>query len=133
MRKSYPSDISREQYSIIQTDLETFKKKTKPREVDLYEIFCAILYKLKEGCAWRALPHDFPDYNLVYYYYSMWSSPDENGESLIDRIMRALVSSERVCDGRDEQTTMIIVDSRSIQNTDSAREKGYDAGKKRVE
>ncbi len=133
MRKSYPSDTSRGQFVLIQTDLETFRKTTKPREIDLYEVFCSILYKLKEGCTWRALPHDFPDWNLVYYYYQAWSTPDENGESLIDRLMRELVGMERVCDGRAEQTTMLIVDSRSVKNADTAEEKGYDSGKKQVE
>lgn len=33
-------------------------------------------------------------------------------------------------DGRNEDTTMIIVDSQSVKNTDTAEEKGYDAGKK---
>jgi transposase len=35
-----------------------------------------------------------------------------------------------VKDGRNEDTTMIIVDSQSVKNTDTAEEKGYDAGKK---
>ncbi|MDR1471386.1 MAG: transposase, partial [Synergistaceae bacterium] len=50
-------------------ELESTKKKTRPRKVDLYEIFCAILYLLKNACAWRNLPHDFPNWKLVNYYY----------------------------------------------------------------
>ncbi|MDR1471114.1 MAG: transposase, partial [Synergistaceae bacterium] len=49
--------------------LESTKKKARPRKVDLYEIFCAILYLLKNACAWRNLPHDFPNWKLVNYYY----------------------------------------------------------------
>ena len=49
MRKSYLSDISRDQFGLISSILETVKVKTKEREVDLYEIFCAILYRLKTG------------------------------------------------------------------------------------
>ncbi len=37
MRKSYPSDITREQFSLIEEDLEGAKKTTKPRVVDLYD------------------------------------------------------------------------------------------------
>ena len=37
---------------------------------------------------------------------------------------------ERVKNGRSEKTTMLIVDSKSIQNADTAESKGYDAGKK---
>jgi len=130
MRRAYPSDVSRTQFSLIEAELVAFRKITKPRKYELYDIFCAVLYKLKEGCTWRGLPHDFPKWENVRYHYDLWAALDENGESLIDRLMRELVEAERVCDGRDEQTTMLIVDSKSIKNADTAGEKGYDAGKK---
>jgi transposase len=50
MRKTYPSDISREQFEQVKDLLETARKKTRPRTVDLYDVFCAILYLLKSGC-----------------------------------------------------------------------------------
>ncbi|MDR1472194.1 MAG: IS5/IS1182 family transposase, partial [Synergistaceae bacterium] len=51
MRQAYDSDVSREQFAAISRELESTKKKTRPRKVDLYEIFCAILYLLKNACA----------------------------------------------------------------------------------
>jgi transposase len=57
---NYPSDITREEFEIIRADLEGVKKKTKPRKLDLYDIFCAVLYVVKSGCQWRMLPADFP-------------------------------------------------------------------------
>ncbi|VDH10828.1 transposase, tnp4 [Lactiplantibacillus plantarum] len=62
----YSSDISREQFELIRTDLEGIRKRTKPRKVDLYDIFCALLYTLKNGCVWRDLPSDFPKWETVY-------------------------------------------------------------------
>jgi transposase len=59
-RAIYPSDITPEQFEIIRPHLESFKKTTKPRELDLYDIFCAILYVLKSSCQWRMLPSDYP-------------------------------------------------------------------------
>ena len=59
MGAMYPSDISREQFARIQPLLEGARKKTKPRTVDLYDVFCGILYTLRTGCQWRALPSDF--------------------------------------------------------------------------
>ena len=130
MRKEYPSDISRKQFEIIRKDIEAAKKKTHPQKFDLYDIFCAVLYLLKEGCTWRAIPHDYPKWQNVRYHYDMWAKPDEDGVSLLDRILRKLVEMEREGNERSSQTTMIIVDSKSIKNADTAQSKGYDAGKK---
>lgn len=58
---------------------------------------------------------------------------DENGISILDKILHKLVEAERKENGREEKTTMIIVDSKTIQNADTAEVKGYDAGKKSLE
>ena len=58
-KKVYGSDISREQFERIRPLLEGVRKRTKPRTVDLYEVFCGVLYLLKSGCQWRMLPDDF--------------------------------------------------------------------------
>ncbi len=129
MRRGYPSDISREKFEIIRGDLESAKKVRRPCKYDLYDIFCAILYLVKEGCTWRAIPHDFPKWENVRYHYDNWAKMDENGETLLDQVLRKLVEAERKSQGRDEKTTMVIIDTKSIQNADTAEEKGYDAGK----
>ena len=51
MSHSYPSDISREQFARILPDLESARRRTKPRTVDLYDVFCGVLYLLKSGCS----------------------------------------------------------------------------------
>jgi len=55
MREPYDSDITREQFAQIAQDLEDAKKVTCPRKVDLYEVFCAILYLLKNACTFPFL------------------------------------------------------------------------------
>ena len=130
MRKEYPIDITREQFEKIREDLERAKRKTRPRTYDLYDIFCAILYILKEGCTWRAIPHDFPNWQNVRYHYDIWAKPNDEGISILDQILKKLVEAERKENNRSSQTTMIIVDSKSIKNADTAESKGYDAGKK---
>ena len=64
MKKSYSSDISREQFKAIKLLLERARRKTSPRRVDLYEVFCAVLYLLRRGCQWRMLPDAFVLCNL---------------------------------------------------------------------
>ena len=130
MRATYPSDITREEFSVIMAELLSATKATHPRDIDIYDIFCAVLYRIREGCRWRSLPHDFPKWQICYYHYNAWRTVKEDRESVLDRVLRRLVEAERVIDGRNEQTTMIIVDSKSVKNTDTAEEKGFDAGKK---
>lgn len=72
-RKHYPSDISREQFERIRGLLEGSRRKTRPRRVDSYDVFCAILYLLKNAAVWRALPSDFPSVSTVRYYFDLWS------------------------------------------------------------
>lgn len=77
MRKGYPSDIKREQFEAIRPLLESARRKTAPRKVELYEVFCAVLYLLRTGCQWRALPSDFPKWRTVHSYFAIWSEPRE--------------------------------------------------------
>ena len=67
------------------------------------------------------------------YHYDIWAKPDANGFSLLDGILHELVEIERETDNRKAQTTMLIIDSKSVQNADTAQTKGYDAGKKKRE
>ena len=89
MRKSYPRDISREQFEVIKPLLESARRKTSPRRVDLYEVFCAVLYLLRSGCQWRMLPDDFPKWRTVHSYFAIWSEPREGG-SLLEQAFKKL-------------------------------------------
>ena len=55
MRKSYASDISKEKFEEIRILLQNVRRRTKPTTVDLYEVFCAVLYLLRTGCQWQVL------------------------------------------------------------------------------
>jgi transposase len=112
--------------------LESVRRKTRPRQLDLYDIFCAILYVLTEGCRWRSLPHDYPKWQIVYYYFRTWSGTPTDGMSVLDKVREELVMSERVINGRNPEPSMLIVDSRSTKNAFTAEEKGYDDGKKNI-
>lgn len=94
MIHDYPSDISHEQFEKIRPILESARKKTRPREIDLYDIFCGILYVLKSGCQWRMIPENFPKKDICYYYFKIWSQKeDKNSQSILEKILKK--SSER--------------------------------------
>ena len=84
----YPSDITREQFEIIRPILESARKKTKPREVDLYDVFCGVLYILKSGCQWRMLPVNFPKWRTCNEYFRIWSEKKNGKDSILDQILK---------------------------------------------
>lgn len=90
MRKRYPSDVSREQFEKIEPILLSARKKTRPRELDLYDIFCAVLYLLKSGCQWRMIPSDFPDWRNVYAYFRIWSYKEKDKQSLLELVLKKI-------------------------------------------
>lgn len=89
MNKRYPSDISHEQFEKILPILESARKKTKPREIDLYDVFCGVLYLLKTGCQWRMLPKEYPKWRTVHEYFLIWSEKKNPGaESILEEVLK---------------------------------------------
>ena len=132
MRAAYPSDVTREQFEVIRFHIDNASKTTHPMDYDIYDIFCAVLYLMREGCRWRSLPHDFPKWQNVYYHYKKWKAKRPDGTSILDDILSELVMSERIIHGRNPEPTMSIIDSKSVKNASTAEEKGYDGGKKNI-
>ncbi len=104
MFHEYPSNVTREQFSRIELGLLSVRKITKPRIVDLYEFFCAILYVLKSGCQWRMLPTDFPKWSTCYSYFRKWSQKRDNGKlgSVLEDSLHEMVSCTRLSLGWEE-------------------------------
>src|SRR5687767_443051 len=90
MRKRYPSDISREQFKKIEPLLLKVRKKTRPRTLDLYEVFCGILYLLKSGCQWRMIPSDFPKWRSIHAYFQIWSAKINNEPSVLEQALKKI-------------------------------------------
>jgi len=89
-KKVYGSDVSREQFELIRPLLEGVRRRTKPRTVDLYEVFCGLLYLLKSGCQWRMLPSDLPKWRTVHAYFQKWSEPGPDGVSVLERALKKI-------------------------------------------
>ena len=87
----YQSNISRTQFESIRPILEGARRKTAPRKHDLFIVFNAILYIIKNGCTWRDLPKDFPDYRIVYHHFSVWHEVKEGeSESVLDKVLKKI-------------------------------------------
>ena len=67
----------------------------------------------------------------MHSYFQRWTEPRESGISILEEVLKKnQVVAERRKQGRHEETTFLIIDAQSVRNTDTAMEKGYDAGKK---
>ena len=88
MRKTYPCDLSREAFEEIRPLLESVRKQTKPRTVDLYDVFCGVLYLLKSGCQWRMLPSEHPKWRTVHSYFAKWSALGSDGCSVLEQALK---------------------------------------------
>ena len=124
--ESYPSDLTDAQWELIAPMVEPRpggRPATRPRR----RIVDAILYLNRTGCSWRQLPHDFPPWETVYWYFKTWTD-----DGVTDRIHDALRAAVRDAAGRDPMASAGIVDAQSVKGADTvgAHSRGYDAGKK---
>lgn len=123
----YPSDLSDEEWEILQPIFEKLEPYTtgRPRKADLREILNAIFYLNKTGCPWRYLPTDFPSYKLVNYYYNKWT---EN--RMLEKVNGVLRQRFREKKDRNRDPTGAIIDSQSVKGTpESGVDSGFDGGK----
>ena len=84
----YCSDISHQQFDFVRPLQKSARKTTKTWTVDLYEVFCGVLYLLKSGCQWRMLPSEFPKWRTVHAYFAKWSEPGPDGFSVLERALK---------------------------------------------
>jgi transposase len=89
-RPEFPSDVSREQFELVRPMLEAARRRTRPRKHDLYDVFCAVLYFLDSGSAWRSLPPAFPPWRTVHEYFSQWTLARPDEPSLLERALQTL-------------------------------------------
>lgn len=70
--------------------LEAARRRTRPRKHDLYDVFCAVLYFVSSGSAWRSLPTEFPPWRTVHEYFTQWTTARGANATLLELALREL-------------------------------------------
>jgi transposase len=86
----------------------------------------AIFYMVRSGCSWRQLPHDFPPWQTVFWYFKQWRA-----EGTTDRLHDALRDRVRDRAGRGRKRHIVvdtmglllavIITTAGVQDRDGAR------------
>src|SRR6185369_5853754 len=118
--QSYPSDISDEQWALLQPHLPV-SSGGRPRKTDLRDVVDAILYLLRTGCQWRYLPKDLPPKSTVWRYFNQWRH-----DGTLDTVHDALRRKVRTQEKPSAPRTSASVDSQSVDTTSGGEQRGRD-------
>ena len=112
-RTPYPSDLTDEQWALIEPHVPPERPGGRHREADMREVVNAVLYLNRTGCQWRAIPHDLPPWGTVaYYFYRL--RRDGTWQRLHDTLRQGV----RVAAGREPTPSAACIDSQSVKATE---------------
>ena len=126
-RKPYPSDVKDEEWDFVAPYLTLMTEDAPQREHDLREVFNGMRYVVRGGLAWRMIPNDLPPWSAVYQQAQRWIAAGVF-EAMTQDLRRIL----RLLEGRREEPSAAIFDSRTLQSTpESGHRAGYDGAKRK--
>ena len=126
-RKGYPSDVSDEEWAFVAPYLTLMTEEAPQRVYNLREVFNGLRWIIRAGAPWRFMPSDLPRWEMVYQQSQRWIKAGVFEQMVHD--LRALL---RLAEGRHEQPTAAIFDSRTLQSSpESGHRASYDGAKRK--
>ena len=112
-RLRYPSDLTDEEWALVEPLIPPAKRGGNRRHVVLREVVHGLTYILSTGCQWRAIAKDLPPRSTLYDYFDLWS-----WDGTLDRIHDALYARCREEVSREASPTAAILDSQSVKSAE---------------
>lgn len=127
VRKSYPSDVSDDEWALVAAYLTLLPESAKQREHSLREVFNGLRYVVKTGAPWRYMPTDLPPWAAVFQQAQRWMRAG-SFEALVHDLRAVL----RLAAGRSEEPTGAVMDSRTLRSTPESGARAAWDGHKRM-
>lgn len=123
-RLPYDSDLTDDEWALIEPYVKQRHGPGRKRAVDTREIVNALCYLTRTGCQWRFLPHDFPAWEQVSYYYYQWIE-----DGTLEQVNDALREDLRIALGKEAEPSVAIMDSQSVKTAGPGAGRGFDGAK----